>query len=101
MALNAIGQRSLISFQCLGFLMVSGEYPYKDELVEFTLLIERLDREFARMFIGVMADGHTFNSDNSFQGNAGAFGWAGVGQVQLQPRNSGFSVSTICLLFQF
>lgn len=60
---------------------VLGDHAYKNELAEFTLAIETLDPEFARMFIGVMADGHSFKSDNSFRGNPGAFGWAGVGQV--------------------
>ncbi|CAD7703281.1 unnamed protein product [Ostreobium quekettii] len=60
---------------------VLGEHGYKNKVVEFTLLIEKLDAEFARMFIGVLAEGHPLNSDNSFRGNPGAFGWAGAGQV--------------------
>eukprot|EP00803_Ostreobium_quekettii_P010289 evm.model.scf_1207.3 EVM.evm.TU.scf_1207.3 scf_1207:10551-13921(-) len=63
---------------------VLGEHSYKNKVVEFTLLIEKLDEEFARMFIGVLADGATLKSDNSFCGNSGAFGWAGMGQVRLR-----------------
>ena len=72
------GRRKLMSCD---WPATPGEYAYKNELVEFTLAIEKIDREFARMFIGVLADGYPFSSDNSFKGNAGAFGWAGVGQV--------------------
>lgn len=52
---------------------------YCNELVEFVLQVETLEEPW--IFLGIIEDPSGPVQDNSFNGNPGAFGWAGLGGV--------------------
>ncbi|GMH33798.1 hypothetical protein BSKO_01632 [Bryopsis sp. KO-2023] len=62
-----------------GMCFALGEGVYSDEKVEFVFEIQKLEEPW--MFLGIIKDSEAIPGDNSFNGNPGAFGWAGLGGV--------------------